>query len=39
MQYYIQDIVLWKITTAFYIVKFADIGIKMRSGRVGEEEY
>jgi len=23
----------------FFVVKIADIGIKMRSGRVGEEEY
>lgn len=37
MQYYIQDIVLWKFTTAFYVVKIADIGIKVGSGRVRGE--
>lgn len=38
MQYYIQDIVLWKFTTAFYVMKIADIGIKEGRGRVREEE-
>ena len=34
MQCYIQDIVLWKITTAFYIVKFADKVLVMNRGQL-----